>query len=104
MVLYLIEFIRNMFEGIPWKVSLLLLYIEQICRFLAYVGICSYFLKSAANLVGKKRVKKWRQFINIFIVVVMTFLMGLLCSYIYHTINPQGKNRPDACKSYEFII
>lgn len=104
MVMYAVEFIRNFFEHINWRISLGLLYLEQICRLLVYVFICHFFLKAAANLVGKETVKQWRKAINIFISVVMALLAGLLGFYIYEALDPSSKRDANACKSYEFMM
>lgn len=104
MVMYAVEFIRNFFENINWKISLGLLYLEQICRLLAYVLICHFFLKAAANLVGKQTVKQWRKAVNIFTFVVLSFLSALLGLYIFDTLDPSGGRSVKACKSYEFMI
>lgn len=103
MVMYLAEFLRNFFDIRPWQLSLGLLYLEQICRLLAYVLICHFFLKAAANLVGKKTVQLWRRAINIFTIVVLTFLSALLGLYIFEIFNPKP-NRPKPCHSFEFMM
>lgn len=106
-ILYIVEFARNFWSfGVHWKISLVLLYIEQICRLLVYVLICHYFLKAAANLVGKGIVKIWRKRLNIFLISVMFFLAGLLIFYLLNTfnvINPEKEQR-EPCKTYEFMI
>lgn len=88
MIMYAVEFVRNFFESIPWRLSLCLLYLEQICRLLVYVLICHFFLKAAASLIGKKRVKKWRKSINIFTLIVLGFLACLLGYYIFRMLDP----------------
>lgn len=106
-LLYIVEFVRNFWSfSVHWKISLVLLYIEQICRLLVYVLICHYFLKAAANLVGKKIVKIWRKRLNIFLISVLFFLAGLLIFYLLNTfnvINPEQEQK-EPCKTYEFMI
>jgi hypothetical protein len=104
MILYAVEFVRNFFESIPWKLSLGLLYLEQICRLLVYVLICHFFLKAAASLIGKKRVKKWRKSINIFTLVVLGFLACLFGYYIFRMFDPSQDSSKNACHTYEFMI
>lgn len=104
MLLYAVEFTRNFFETIPWQFSLALLYLEQICRLAVYVLICHFFLKAAASLVGKKRVKKWRMLINIFTSIVMAGLLSLAAYYIYEAIYPDGTDKPKPCHSFEFML
>ena len=103
MVLYAVEFVRNFFESLPWKVSLGLLYLEQVCRLLVYVLICHFFLKAAASLIGKKRVRKWRKSINIFTLVVLGFLAVLFAYYVFRMFIP-SENSKAACHTYEFMI
>lgn len=103
MILYVVEFIRNFFESIPWKLSLVLLYLEQICLLLIYVLICHFYIKAAARLIGKKRVKKWRKSINIFTIFILIFLAFMLGYYILRTFEP-SQNSKDACHTYEFMI
>jgi len=102
MVLYAIEFVKNFFESIPDKLSLGLLFLEQVCRLSVYVLICHFFLKASAGLIGKSRVKKWRKTINIFFIIVITFLMLLLVYYIFTIIEPNSDKKP--CHTYEFMI
>lgn len=105
MVLYAVEFIRNFFESVPWKLSLGLLYLEQVCRLLVYVLICHFFLKAAASLIGKSRVKKWRKSINIFTIVVIGFLACLLGYYVFRMFDPSpDSGSKGACHTYEFMI
>jgi hypothetical protein len=106
-VLYIIEFIRNFWSfNNGWKYSLALLYVEQISRLLVYVLICHYFLKAAANLVGKQTITTWRRRLNNFLYAVLAFLALLLIWYILNTFNVINKNKEQRkpCKTFEFMI
>lgn len=70
---------------------------------IVYVLICHFFLKAAASLVGKKRVKKWRRTINIFTGLVMSGLVTLAAYYIYEAVHPSNKDKPEPCHSFEFM-
>ena len=103
MILYALEFIKNLFSNIPDKVGLGLLFLEQVCRLSVYVLICHFFLKASASLIGKSRVKKWRKAINVFFIIVTSFLAFLLAYYIFLIIDPSNEEK-NACHTYEFMI
>lgn len=71
--------------------------------FAIYTLICHYFLKAAASLVGKKRVKKWRKNMNILsgIMFGLWILIGLY--YIYRLVTDSGTD-VYPCHRPEFMV
>ena len=90
MLMYFCDFLRNFLNDIPWKISLGLLYCEQICRFVIYTLVCHFFLKAAASLVGKGTVKQWRNYMNIFTAVVFSFWTLLGIYYLIRGLTQTG--------------
>ena len=69
-IIYCIEFVRNFLGDVmTWKVSLWLLYIEQLTMFAVAILICNFFITAASKLVGKDRVKRWEKGLLILMVV-----------------------------------
>ena len=103
MLMYFCDFLRNFLNNIPWKISLGLLYCEQICRFVIYTLVCHFFLKAAASLVGKGRVKQWRNYVNVFTAVAFGFWTLLGAYYLYRHFTNTGSN-VSPCHRPEFMI
>lgn len=102
MLMFLCEFLKNFFN-LPSMINLGLLYIEQISTFAIYTLVCHFFLKAAASLVGKKRVKIWRKNMNIFSGIIFSFWIAMACYYIFNWITNSGTD-VYPCHRPEFMI
>jgi hypothetical protein len=105
MLLFAIDFLRNFIgEVMPWKVGLVLLFLNQWIQFTVYILICRFFIKAASNLVGKERVKRWKAFSFYFMSAVYIFLAVYAVMLIEPDwFFPERKTKAP-CKTNEFWI
>lgn len=98
--IYCVEFVRNFVGDImPWKVSLTLLYLEQLAQFAVYVLICQFFITAASKLVGKKRVERWKRGLLGF--VVAAYVLMAVQALLIILVN---SNKDYLCHTNEFWI
>lgn len=95
----------NYFFRTPEKISLVELFSSEICRLIIYVALFHYFVKAAANLVGKGQAQVWRDRLSKLTLAILILWGIFLCIYAYLAFTGRlGRLGKGACKFPMFII
>ena len=102
-VMFVDFFIENFFEFIPNKVNLMLLFVQQVCRFVVFTLICHFFIKAAASLLSRNQVRLWYGTLNTFTFICCGVWLSFLVIYTYFVATHQNDS-VYPCHRIEFII
>ena len=97
-------FIHYFFYWDNVKIALAELFICDVLKFMCYVALFHYFVKAAANLIGKGQAKVMRDRLNDFsVTTLIVWAMFIVVYIIWAIVNSRRETSKGACKLPTFI-